>query len=72
MVQHQYSGLDSEVVNICPQPPLAPDVDLEAIALDHKANNYSGADLQALVREAAVFALKVRRRTAVRHLVCCQ
>ncbi|KAE8232332.1 hypothetical protein CF326_g2645 [Tilletia indica] len=33
-------------------------VDLSAIALDGRADGYSGADLAALVREAAVMALK--------------
>ncbi|WFD34516.1 Ribosome biogenesis ATPase rix7 [Malassezia cuniculi] len=35
-------------------------VDLEAIANDSRANGYSGADLAALVREAAVSALRER------------
>lgn len=38
--------------------PLAPDVDLSAVALDVRARNFSGADLSSLVREAGVFALK--------------
>lgn len=38
--------------------PLAPDVDLKAIANDQRCRNYSGADLSLLVREAGVFALK--------------
>ena len=39
--------------------PLALDVDLEAIASSSAADGYSGADLAALVREAAVLSLKV-------------
>jgi len=38
--------------------PLAPDVDLGAIAADARCNGYSGADLAALAREAAVGALR--------------
>ncbi|GAA6061759.1 hypothetical protein JCM10212_000739 [Sporobolomyces blumeae] len=38
--------------------PLAPDVDLERVALDPRAEGLSGADLSALVREAAVAALR--------------
>lgn len=38
---------------------LAP-VDLEAIALDRRADGFSGADIAALVREAAVSALRER------------
>ncbi len=41
--------------------PLAPDVDLHAIGTDGAATNYSGADLAALVREACVLSLKVRK-----------
>ena len=40
--------------------PLAPDVDLAAVALSPRTEGYSGADLAALVREAAVLSLKVR------------
>ncbi len=40
--------------------PLAPDVDLAAVAADPAATNYSGADLTALLREACVLALKAR------------
>ena len=39
--------------------PLAPNVDLNDIGLSPKTNGYSGADLAALVREAAVTSLKV-------------
>jgi ribosome biogenesis ATPase len=38
--------------------PLAPDVDLDKIARDEKSEGLSGADLSALVREAAVSALR--------------
>ncbi|BGP29359.1 Ribosome bioproteinsis ATPase rix7 [Rhodotorula toruloides] len=38
--------------------PLAPDVDLDKIARDEKSERLSGADLSALVREAAVSALR--------------
>ncbi|ODQ67857.1 AAA-domain-containing protein [Nadsonia fulvescens var. elongata DSM 6958] len=38
--------------------PLGPDVNLQALANDIKARNFSGADLAALAREAAVVALR--------------
>ncbi|SCZ92662.1 BZ3500_MvSof-1268-A1-R1_Chr5-2g08080 [Microbotryum saponariae] len=38
--------------------PLGPDVDLASIALDSRCDGFSGADLSALVREAAVMALR--------------
>lgn len=38
--------------------PLAEDVDVEAIAADERCARFSGADLAALAREAAVAALK--------------
>lgn len=38
--------------------PLGEDVDLEAIARDRACDGFSGADLSALVREAAVMALR--------------
>ena len=38
--------------------PLGEDVDLEAIARDQGCDGFSGADLSALVREAAVMALR--------------
>ena len=41
--------------------PLAPDVDLASIGSGPRTEGYSGADLAALVREAAVTSLKVRR-----------
>ena len=37
---------------------LAPDVDLEAIATNSRANGYSGADRAALLREAGLAVLK--------------
>ncbi|XP_054569062.1 nuclear valosin-containing protein-like isoform X2 [Eptesicus fuscus] len=40
------------------KPPLDTDVNLEAIAGDHRCDCYSGADLSALVREASVCALR--------------
>ncbi len=39
--------------------PLALDVDLDEVAVSPAADGYSGADLAALVREAAVLSLKV-------------
>lgn len=39
--------------------PLAADVNLSDIGLSPKTSGYSGADLAALVREAAVTSLKV-------------
>ncbi|KAI8824057.1 ribosome biogenesis ATPase RIX7 [Fimicolochytrium jonesii] len=38
--------------------PLAPDVDLRSVAGDARCDGFSGADLAALVREAAVAALR--------------
>lgn len=38
--------------------PLAQDVDITGIAHDERCRNFSGADLSALTREAAVYALK--------------
>jgi ribosome biogenesis ATPase len=38
--------------------PLAPDVNLEKIALSERCNGFSGADLASLVREAATEALR--------------
>jgi ribosome biogenesis ATPase len=40
--------------------PLAPDVDLAALGAGPRTEGFSGADLAALVREAAVVSLKVR------------
>jgi len=37
--------------------PMAPDVDLQAIAEDSRCKGFSGADLEALVKEAAIFAM---------------
>jgi len=42
--------------------PLAPDVSLDEIGRDPRCNGFSGADLAALVREAAVGALRDLRR----------
>ena len=39
--------------------PLAPDVDLQSIGQSPRVEGFSGADLAALVREAAVLSLKV-------------
>jgi transitional endoplasmic reticulum ATPase len=48
-----------EILRITAQPmPLATDIDLESIAQSTK--NFSGADLVALCREAAVLALQSR------------
>lgn len=38
--------------------PLSPEVDIASIAHDERCRNFSGADLSALTREAAVYALK--------------
>jgi ribosome biogenesis ATPase len=38
--------------------PLAPGVDVGAVGLSERCSGFSGADLAALVREAAVLALK--------------
>ncbi|KAF9439049.1 hypothetical protein BGZ76_001025 [Entomortierella beljakovae] len=38
--------------------PLAPDVNLEAVASDERCENFSGADLASLVREAGMSALR--------------
>ncbi|EFJ46428.1 hypothetical protein VOLCADRAFT_105558 [Volvox carteri f. nagariensis] len=38
--------------------PLEPGVDLEAVATDARCDGFSGADMAALVREAAIAALK--------------
>ncbi|KAA8895903.1 P-loop containing nucleoside triphosphate hydrolase protein [Sphaerosporella brunnea] len=43
---------------ICRKSPLAPDVNLEALARDKRADCFSGADLNALVREATTSALR--------------
>ncbi|KAM5164425.1 nuclear valosin-containing protein-like [Mantella aurantiaca] len=40
------------------RPPLASDVDLEAIAFDERCDCFTGADLTALVREASISALR--------------
>ena len=39
--------------------PLAPDVDLHTLGCSPRMQGFSGADLAALVREAAVTSLKV-------------
>ena len=46
------------LVTITKKTPLDADVDLRSIALDSRAQNFSGADLASLVREAAVSALR--------------
>ncbi|KAF8925886.1 hypothetical protein BGZ58_000387 [Dissophora ornata] len=38
--------------------PLAPDVELEKVASDERCDNFSGADLASLVREAGMSALR--------------
>ena len=50
--------------------PLAPDVDLRALAAADACCGFSGADLASLVREAAVAALKVRLRHRRCHCCC--
>ncbi|OEJ82505.1 Ribosome biogenesis ATPase RIX7 [Hanseniaspora opuntiae] len=42
----------------CNGTPVADDVDLELIVSDTKCENFSGADIHALVRESSVIALK--------------
>lgn len=48
------------LVTICQKSktPLSPSVDLVAVAHDERCRNFSGADLAALAREAAVLALR--------------
>ncbi|CAL8469009.1 g8550 [Coccomyxa elongata] len=46
--------------------PMAPDVNLSSIGLSPRINGYSGADLAALVREAAVTSLKEALQEEVR------
>ncbi len=43
--------------------PLAPDVDLQSIGQSPRVQGFSGADLAALAREAAVLSLKVCLRS---------
>ena len=43
--------------------PLAPDVRLEMIASDERCDNFSGADLASLVREAGMSALRTTLRS---------
>jgi ribosome biogenesis ATPase len=42
----------------CRKVPLANDVDMQIIANDSRAENFSGADMSALVREASLHALR--------------
>lgn len=42
------------------EPPIAADFDLSSVARDPRAQNYTGADLAALLREASVVALKAQ------------
>lgn len=42
----------------CNGTPLSSDVDLETVVSNEKCNNFSGADIHALVRESSVIALK--------------
>ena len=39
--------------------PVSGDLQLTLLAMDARTNGFSGADLQQLLREAAIFALKV-------------
>ncbi|KAG0284763.1 hypothetical protein BGZ96_010894 [Linnemannia gamsii] len=43
--------------------PLGPDVDLETVASDERCENFSGADLASLVREAGMSALRSTLKT---------
>ncbi|GJJ68139.1 ribosome biogenesis ATPase [Entomortierella parvispora] len=47
--------------------PLGPDIDMKAVAFDRRCENFSGADLASLVREAATSALRIEltRRKAM-------
>ena len=47
--------------------PLAPDVDLGALGTGTRTEGFSGADLAALVREAAVMSLKVPLASILSH-----
>lgn len=49
--------------------PLAADVDLRAVGLSPGTGGYSGADLAALVREAAVTSLKASRVMSFRPIM---
>lgn len=46
------------LVTLCRKTPTAPEIDFRGIALDSRCDGFSGADLGALVREAAVTALR--------------
>jgi ribosome biogenesis ATPase len=62
--KHLYVGLPtpsqraSILKTVARKFPLAPDVDLEALGLSPQLSGFSGADLAALVREAALAALQ--------------
>ena len=48
-----------EILNtLSKRTPWAPSVDLSQIAIDTRCDGFSGADLGALVREAALFAVR--------------
>ncbi|ODV91594.1 hypothetical protein CANCADRAFT_73317 [Tortispora caseinolytica NRRL Y-17796] len=47
--------------------PLSDDVDIKLLAADNRGRNFSGADLAALVREAAVVALHERISKSLEH-----
>jgi ribosome biogenesis ATPase len=52
------AGARAEILRTaCRKLALAPDVDLESLGADRKCDGYSGADLAALVKEAAIAAL---------------
>ncbi|KAG0326529.1 hypothetical protein BG004_002952 [Podila humilis] len=42
--------------------PLGPDVDMKMVAFDRRCENFSGADLASLVREAGMSALRITLR----------
>jgi len=46
------------LLTLSKKTPLGPDVDLEMIASDERCENFSGADLASLVREAGMSALR--------------
>lgn len=49
--------------------PISPDINLEQIANDYRCRNFSGADLNSLIRESGVLALKRNFLTINRDIV---
>ncbi|KAK9792945.1 hypothetical protein WJX73_002335 [Symbiochloris irregularis] len=52
------TGRQAILTALARKTPLSADVDLPSIAMDARTNGFSGADLQSMLREAAVAALK--------------